>query len=88
MVLSKKLSKREKEQIDSKKDSRLTTWFCFILGIALSIGGFKRLFSGYIGVNINPRTNYPILSNGFYPTVIGVIFILFGFYRIFFLKKK
>lgn len=88
MVLNKKLNKREKQEIAAKKDSRFTTWFCFIFGIALSVGGFIRLFSGYIGVNINPKTNYPILSNGLYPAVIGIIFILFGFYRIFFFKNK
>lgn len=84
----KKLSKRQRQDITNKKDSRITSWFCFIIGFALSIAGLKRLFSGYIGIQMNPRTNYPILSNGLYPLVIGLVMIGIGFYRVFFLKKK
>ena len=88
MVLIKKLSKREKEEIARKKDYRYTTWFCFIFGIIFSIGGLKRWFSDDISIQMSSRTNYPILSNGLYPTIIGLLFVVIGLYRIFFLKKK
>jgi hypothetical protein len=88
VVLIKKLSKREKEEIARKKDYRYTTWFCFIFGIIISIGGLKRWFSDDISIQMSSRTNYPILSNGLYPTIIGLLFVVIGLYRIFFLKKK
>lgn len=84
----KKISKRQREEVENKKGDKITNWFCFLFGIALSIGGLRRLFSGHIGVQMNSRTNYPILSNGLYPLFIGFIMIGVGVYRVFFLKKK
>ena len=84
----KKLSKRQREEMANKKDSRITNWFCFIFGFVFTIGGLRRLFSGSIGIQINHRTNYPILGNGLYPLAIGLLLIGIGFYRILYQKKE
>ncbi|WP_397445362.1 hypothetical protein [Polaribacter sp. R77954] len=86
-MTKKKLSKRKRQEIEQKKEHKITTWFSFIFGTALLAGGLRRFFSGNISVMLHSKANYPILSNGFYPMCIGIIFLIIGIYRLFFMKK-
>lgn len=85
--MKKKLSKREKEINEKKKEFVFTNWVTFILGVVFCFVGFRRFFSGNITVLMNQKTKYPIMDNGSYPIFIGILLLVIGFYRILFLKR-
>jgi hypothetical protein len=83
----KKLSEKEKQLKQHRKDHSHKTWATFIIGIAFCLVGFRRLLQDSPAIMMNPRTKHPILDNGNYPIFIGLIMIILGLYRALFLKN-
>jgi len=83
----KKLSKREKQLKQSRKEHSYLTWTTFIIGITFCLVGFRRFLQDSPAIMMNTRTKHPILDHGNYPIFIGLIMIIVALYRVFFLKK-
>lgn len=83
----KKLSKKQREKLEQKKDFKINTRATFIIGVSFfSVGLYRFLFTAP-SVTMSQKTKHPIMFDGSYLIFIGGIMLILWVYRIFFLKK-